>query len=301
MAVFTFCADHVAVALVINGPRCATFCAATIWVTFLAISKPIAVICMLTAPCCHSVTTTRYRSSLSGAAPSTTSIANICEIRYEPSDRPIREDGMSFLLDGKPTDDVCSLRLTPTRPVVEMVLLEPEEAVRRFAASMRWVLSIVGVILVGGAIALGVAVPPVDRVLVIPLSVVGLGAVAALTPYMYRLQIRRYREQLATMRYPGPPGTTLRCDDRGLTIASRLIPWSALSIETAYLLNVKKLYQAHYQLVATHKSLPCLWLGHINLAGPRSSPGGGRMCRCRFPKCGRLSQRGRSRGTCRPG
>ena len=144
---------------------------------------------------------------------------------------------MSFLLDGKPTDDVCSLRLTPTRPVVEMVLLEPEEAVRRFAASMRWVLSIVGVILVGGAIALGVAVPPVDRVLVIPLSVVGLGAVAALTPYMYRLQIRRYREQLATMRYPGPPGTTLRCDDRGLTIASRLIPWSALSIETAYLLR----------------------------------------------------------------
>jgi hypothetical protein len=69
----------------------------------------------------------------------------------------------------------------------------------------------------------------------------------------------RYQEKIAQLRLPGPPGSTMRADETGLTIPDgRLLPWSALAIDTI-------------DLRSANRNGPFLYIYSLLLAAPGES------------------------------
>jgi hypothetical protein len=86
---------------------------------------------------------------------------------------------------------------------------------------------------------------------------------------MYGPNSDRYREQIAQLHLPGPPGSTMRADGTGLTIpGGRLLPWSALAIDTIDFRSANRngpfLYVQSLLLAGSDASIQLDWYASSN-------------------------------------
>jgi len=150
---------------------------------------------------------------------------------------------VDFLVNGSPRvlyeSEIDRIRLQPEWPVVETVLLGPEEAVGRFARQMKWGFGVVYVVIAVALLGLSSAASPVDRELLGWLVPTALAALACIAPIAYFRNLRRFRERIETACLPAPSGSTMRVSEAGLLIAGRaLMPWSAWASVRINLLSV---------------------------------------------------------------
>jgi hypothetical protein len=149
------------------------------------------------------------------------------------------------------------------KAVEEGVVLTADEAVRAAGGGLRLVYTtavVVASVLVVAVIAGTAFYEPGDLVVFVPVVLVLGGALAFFMRFMYRRRMSQARRRTSehAPRLP-TPGTPIRVDAAGLTIAGATTPWPSLAIEAVEIT----------QSSANDSSVA--WIEWMTLTGPRGS------------------------------
>jgi len=151
---------------------------------------------------------------------------------------------MRVTVDGRQVENLdpkIAQRLGPwaDSPLVEGVVVATEPLIATEARRTKIGLFVFGGIVAAILIAVAILVisyEPSDIVVVGPLFLVILAAMGLGGPALYRLSTVRRRDELARRAArTAPPGTAVRLDATGLTLAGQLTPWPDIAVEAVEL------------------------------------------------------------------
>lgn len=147
---------------------------------------------------------------------------------------------MRIIFDGRQVDSLdpkIARRIGPRAdsPIVEGVIIATDPIIAAEARGSKIGLFVLGGVVAAILIATAIIVlrtEPSDIVFVGPLYLVILAAMGMGGPALYRLGTAKRRDQLARRAdRTAPPGTAVRLDATGLTVAGRPAPWPDIAIE----------------------------------------------------------------------
>jgi hypothetical protein len=151
---------------------------------------------------------------------------------------------MRVLINGKHAEALdagreSQITLSARRDVVEGAVMSAEESVARIVKRLKLSLGFFAAFCTAILVAILFAADPRDLVILAPLATVLAIGVATYLAYLYRKGAAKVRgEAEPRLARMAAPGTTVRVDDAGLTVAGRSAAWSAIAIDTVEITRI---------------------------------------------------------------
>jgi hypothetical protein len=155
---------------------------------------------------------------------------------------------LQVIVNGKPAkglDAKLEGRVTARREadIAEGFVLSADAIVIAAERRMKLIYGVAGgvagvialVILIGGSFS-----EPSVLIIALPVAVVGAIGIGWLMAFMYRRNMAKARARIGpALAHLPSPGTTVRADQAGLSVGGHIEPWSAFTIETLDILDVR--------------------------------------------------------------